>query len=142
MGIVTQSTSICTIAIAPSGYLNTGIPLVQFLLVGRGSCVHSILRPVTHTELSAGAQQFILHQQHIEETLGILVKLLTGKAFVIGYGVLILLTSLISQGLTGDIYQIVLEVIITSIFLSHTVHQSGSLLGACRVVVVLHLRPA
>ena len=47
MGIVAQTARISTVAIAPGGNLYTGIPLVEFLLLGRRTCVDGLLRPMT-----------------------------------------------------------------------------------------------
>ena len=141
MGIIPKSASICTIAIAPSGNLYTGIPFIEFLLLWRCTCVDGILCPMAYTELRTGTQELILHEQHIQEAGSILVKCLTGKALVVSNRPLILLASLISQSLTGDIHQVVFEVIITTILLCHAIHQTGSLLGVGRIVIVFHLRP-
>ena len=54
---------------------------------------------------------------------------------------LILLTGLIGQCLTGDIHQIVFEVIVAAILLSHAVHQACCLAGIGRIIIILHLRP-
>ena len=93
------------------------------------------------TELSARAQQLVLHQQHLQETGSILIKALAVETLVVCNGMLILLTSLVGQCLTCDVHQIILEIIVTTVFLCHTIHQPGSLLRIGRIVIILHLRP-
>ena len=142
MGIVAQSACIGAVAVAPCGYLHACVPLIQFLLIGSITRIHSILSPMAHTELAASAQQFVLHQQHVQESLCILIKLLAAECLVVGNGLLILHTSLVGQRLSGDVHQIVFKVVVAAILLCHAVHQFGSLLGVSRVIIVLHLRPA
>ena len=141
MGIIAKSASIGTIAIAPGGNLHTSIPFVELLLLRRHTSIHSILSPMAQAEFRACTQEFILHQQHIQETSCILIELLTSKALVVSYRVLILLASLVCKSLTSDIHQVELKVIVATILLCHTIHQSCSLLRICRIVIILHLRP-
>ena len=138
MGIISQSALISTVAITPSGYLYARVPFIELFLLGSCSRIHSVLSPVAQAEFRTSAQQFVLHHQHIEEHSRTAHKLSIREALIVCYGKLVLPTSLIGQRLTGYIYQIVLKIIVATIFLSHAVQQSG--IG--RIVIVLHLRPA
>ena len=55
---------------------------------------------------------------------------------------LVLLAGLVGQRLTGDIHEIVLEIVVATILLGDAVHQTGGFQSRSGIVVILHLRPA
>ena len=142
MGIVAQTAVVSTNTIAPSSYLYTGIPFVQIFFFGSSAQLACLLYPATYTELTACTQQFILQQQYIQEFPGVTGKTAFIKALEVGNGTIVHNASFIRKGLANHVYQVVFEVIVTTVFIGYLQHQPGSFFRNSGVVIVLHLRPA
>ena len=79
MSIISQTAIIGTDAVAPGGNLYAGIPFVEVFLCCGLTQVACFLYPVSQTEFRTGGEQLVLQQNHLQETVGILVKLLAGE---------------------------------------------------------------
>ena len=82
-----------------------------------------------------------MQEEHIQESLGILVEVLAGEGVIVGDSLQILTATLVIEGLTPDVDEIVLEVVVATVFICHTCHENGGTSGVLRVIIVVHLRP-
>ena len=61
---------------------------------------------------------------------------------IVGDGLPVLFASLVGESLSADIYQVVLIVVVATVFVCYTGKENGCLSGIFGIIIVAHLRPA
>ena len=135
MGIITQTAFICRFPVPPRCNLYPGIPFIQPLLILCPSDFPRLCNPVADFEFPACRQKTVLHQNQIQKFPAQPLEISLFTRTVCRRNFFLQPISTISNSLSYHIDQIIFEIIITGITVSHRQHQLRSLLRFLRWVI-------